>query len=61
MVIFFFWTILLPLLSMNLLIAFLSDTYERVYDQREKANYAELTKLILELETLMVFNRKKDT
>jgi hypothetical protein len=31
-VLFFFWTVMLPLLSMNLLIAFLSDTYERVYD-----------------------------
>ena len=31
-VLFIFWTIALPLLCMNLLIAFLSDTYERVYD-----------------------------
>jgi hypothetical protein len=43
---------------MNLLIAFMSDTYERVYDQRERASYAELVKLILELETLMFWNRK---
>jgi hypothetical protein len=42
---------------MNLLIAFMSDTYERVYDQREKASYAELVKLVLELESLMFWNR----
>ena len=35
----------------------MSDTYERVYDQREKASYAEQVKLILELETLMFWNR----
>jgi hypothetical protein len=45
---------------MNLLIAFMSDTYERVYDQREKASYAEQVKLILELESLMFWNRKNN-
>ena len=58
-VLFFFWSVVLPLLCMNLLIAFLSDTYERVYDHRKKANFIEIIDLAIDLETLMFWNRDK--
>jgi hypothetical protein len=52
MFIFILWGVAIPILSMNLLIAFLGDTYTRVYEQKEKANYSEMVKLILDLEML---------
>jgi hypothetical protein len=52
MTIFILWGVAIPILSMNLLIAFLGDTYTRVYEQKEKANYSEMVKLILDLEMI---------
>ena len=57
-ILFVIWTILLPILGMNLLIAFFSDTYTRVYEQRDKASYAELVRLILDLELILCCTRK---
>jgi hypothetical protein len=62
MTIFILWGVAIPVLSMNLLIAFLSDTYTRVYEQKEKAKYSEMCNFILEIETLISFgqgNREK--
>jgi hypothetical protein len=53
------WCIAVPILSMNLLIAFFSDTYERVFNTREVANISEMVGLILDLELLMIWNRWK--
>jgi hypothetical protein len=60
MTIFILWCVAIPLLSMNLLIAFLSDTYTRVYEQKEKAGFSELVKLILDLEMLLTWFCKRE-
>jgi hypothetical protein len=59
MTLFILWCAAIPVISMNLLIAFLGDTYTRVYEQREKAGYTELVRLILNLEVLFFWNRHK--
>jgi hypothetical protein len=55
MTIFILWSVAIPILSMNLLIAFLSDTYAKVLEEKDKANYSEMVSLILDLEILMTF------
>jgi hypothetical protein len=57
--IFGLWTIVMVVLFMNLLIAFLSETYTRVYEMRKPAGFTEMAHLILELESLMIWNRGK--
>ena len=52
-------TILLPLMLLNLLIAIISDTFDRVYSNRIASDYKEIANLILEQENLMFWNRKK--
>ena len=44
---------------LNLLIAIVSDTFDRVYSNRIASDYKELANLILEQEYLMFWNRKK--
>jgi hypothetical protein len=44
---------------MTLLIAIISDTHERVYSNMNNAIYYQLCLLLIDLETLMVFNRSK--
>ena len=52
-------TVLVPLVMMNLLIAIISDTFERVYSSKTASDYKEKTALILEVENLMFWNRNK--
>ena len=50
-------TVLMPLVMMNLLIAIISDTFERVYTSKTASDYKEKTALILEVENLMFWRR----
>ena len=50
-------TIFLPLMLLNLLIAIVSDTFDRVYQNRVASDYKELAKLVLEQEYLMFWKR----
>jgi hypothetical protein len=50
----------LSVLAVNLLIAFLSDTFTRVYEQRNKANFTEMVKIIHDLESLWIFGSYSD-
>ncbi len=56
---FVIWTVAI-LFWFNLLIAFLSDTFTRVYEQRIKANYVEMARLILDLELFYIRCEKND-
>ncbi|OMJ91045.1 hypothetical protein SteCoe_6513 [Stentor coeruleus] len=53
----FFATLLNPIISLNLLIAILSDTYERVSEDEVIADGQELAGMIIEIETLMFWAR----
>jgi hypothetical protein len=48
----------MPLIMLNLLIAIMSDTYERVTTGMIEAEYKELNSLILEQENLMFWIKK---
>jgi hypothetical protein len=52
MFVFVCWTFAIPFVMMNLLIAFVADTYVRVYEHKEIANYCEMANLIVDLELL---------
>ena len=52
-------TVLLPLLMLNLLIAIISDTFERVYSNRVASDYKEKAAIVLEFENLMFWNRDR--
>lgn len=55
---FFIFTILIPLVFFNLLIAIVSDTFDRVWQNKGASDYKELASLILEVENLLLWNRK---
>ena len=55
---FFIFTILIPLVFFNLLIAIVSDTFDRVWQNKGASDYKELASLILEVENLLIFKRK---
>ena len=52
-IIFFFATLINPLIMMNLLISIMANTYQRVKEENDIANFQELTGMILEIEKLM--------
>lgn len=56
----FFATLLNPIISLNLLIAILSDTFERVSEDEVIADGQELAGMIIEIETLMFWARNKN-
>jgi hypothetical protein len=53
-------TIVIPLIMLNLLIAIMSDTYERVTTGMVEADGKELNSLILEQESIMFWNKNVD-
>lgn len=57
-IIFFFATVINPLVMMNLLISIMGSTYERVKEGNDIANLQELTEMILEIEKLMFWKKK---
>lgn len=58
-VIFFLVTVINPLIMLNLLISIMGDTYGKVKDSNDIANFQELTEMIIEIEKLMFW--KKDS
>ncbi|OMJ88981.1 hypothetical protein SteCoe_8995 [Stentor coeruleus] len=56
----FFATLLNPIISLNLLIAILSDTFERVSEDEVIADGQELAGMIIEIETLMFWARNQN-
>lgn len=56
--IFFFATMINPVIMLNLLISIMSNTYSRVKEGNDIANFQELTEMILEIEKLMFWKRK---
>ena len=58
-VIFFFASVINPLIMLNLLISIMGDTYSRVKDERDIANMIELTEMIIEGEYLLFCKRNQ--
>ena len=52
-------SVLLQIVMLNLLIAILSDTYERVIHENEETDGIALNELILDVESLRLNNRTK--
>lgn len=59
-VIFFLATVINPLIMLNLLISIMGDTYGKVQETNDIANYQELTEMVIEIEKLM-FWKKNNT
>ena len=57
--VFFLASLLNPIIMLNLLIAIMGDTYDRVQEDQIVADYREMTELILEAEYLIFWNRLK--
>ena len=56
-IIFFFATLINPLIMLNLLVSIMANTYKRVKEWNDIANFQELTEMILEIEKLMFWKR----
>ena len=50
-------SVMMPLVMLNLLIAIMSDTYERVSNSMVEADGRELNSLIIEQEQILMWNR----
>lgn len=59
-VVFIFATLLLSLIMLNLLIAIMSDTFERVMAEIEQSDGLELNDLILDAESIQFWRRKDE-
>ena len=57
-IIFFFASVINPLIMLNLLISIMGDTYGRVKEEKETADLKELTQMVIEGEYLMFCKRK---
>ncbi|OMJ88149.1 hypothetical protein SteCoe_9968 [Stentor coeruleus] len=60
-IIFFFASVINPLIMLNLLIAIMGDTYSRVAEEQEIADMQELTEMVIEGEYLLFCKRNKGT
>lgn len=58
-ILFIIASIFMPLIMLNLLIAIMSDTYERVSNTMIEADGNELNSLILDQEKMLFWNRDK--
>lgn len=56
--IFFFASVINPLIMLNLLISIMGDTYSRVKEEQEIADMKELTQMVIEGEYLLFCKRK---
>lgn len=55
--IFFLATMINPLIMLNLLISIMGDTYSKVQESNDIANFQELTEMIIEIEKLMFWKK----
>ena len=60
-ILFFIITIINPVIMLNLLISIMGDTYGRVKEGKVIADSRELSEMILEVETLMYWNKPVKT
>jgi hypothetical protein len=60
MFVFICWTFTVPFVMMNLLIAFVSNTFNQVNEKKETASYREIAGLILDLELLSWAQKDKN-
>lgn len=58
--IFFLASVINPIIMLNLLISIIGDTFDRVKEESEIADYKELTGIILEIESLLFWKRKSN-
>ena len=58
-VLFYVASVMIPLVMFNMIIAIMTDTYERVTNGMMEADGRELNSLILEQEELMIFTKDK--
>lgn len=58
-IIFFLATVINPLIMLNLLISIMGDTYSKVQESNDIANFQELTEMIIEIEKLMFWKKDK--
>jgi WD40 repeat protein len=58
-IIFFFASVINPLIMLNLLISIMGDTYGRVKEEKEIADMKELTQMVIEGEYLLFCKRKQ--
>lgn len=56
-VIFFLATVINPLIMLNLLISIMGDTYGKVQETNDIANFQELTEMVIEIEKLMFWKK----
>mmetsp|Transcript_741 Transcript_741/g.416 ORF Transcript_741/g.416 Transcript_741/m.416 type:complete len:117 (+) Transcript_741:19-369(+) len=56
-IVFVLATLFMPLIMLNLLIAIMSDTYEKVASDMIEADARELNELILEHESFLIWNK----
>jgi len=57
-VIFFLATVINLIIMLNLLISIMGDTYAKVQESNDIANYQELTEMIIEIEKLMFWKKR---
>jgi WD40 repeat protein len=58
-IIFFLATVINPLIMLNLLISIMGDTYGKVQETNDIANYQELTGMVIEIEKLMFWKKNQ--
>jgi WD40 repeat protein len=56
-IIFFLASVINPLIMLNLLISIMGDTYGKVQETNDIANFQELTEMIMEIEKLMFWKK----
>lgn len=59
-VLFVISSVFMPLVMLNLLIAIMSDTFERVTNSMVEADGRELNSMILEQEAMLFWNKNKN-
>lgn len=57
-IIFFLATVINPLIMLNLLISIMGDTYGKVQESNDIANFQELTEMVIEIEKLMFWKKR---
>ena len=60
-IIFFIATMINPIIMLNLLISIMGDTYSKVQESNDIANFQELTEMIIEVEKLMFWKKGVNT
>jgi hypothetical protein len=60
-IIFFIATMINPIIMLNLLISIMGDTYSKVQESNDIANFQELTEMIIEVEKLMFWKKGENS